>query len=392
MSSSGEWLHSEREVKEAIQSGFSELYMTSHSYSALNVPAGSSWQACLSDEERDGIEGGVSDDEIKAGLWSLKAFNVQGPDGLHAGFFQRFWLVVGTLVVEEVRKIFTAMEIAEELYRTHITFIPKIPRSETLNNYRPISLCNTVYKIVSKILVARLRPLLGKLISPLQFAFIPSRRGTDNAIITQELIHTITRKKGRLEWGFIREMLIKINLPHNIIKLIMSYVSTVSTSIVVNGGASDLILPSRGLRQRDPISPYIFILCMDFLVQLIEEKCSTNKWKPVRANRSGVAFSHLFFANDLILFAKANPKNCAAIREVLDLFCSKSGQSVNGVKSRVYFSPNVDRDSREDFCATLGFQSTPNLGKYLGIPIKNPGSSSQDFNFVLERVKQKLAS
>ena len=295
-------------------------------------------------------------------------------------------------MVEEVRKIFTAMEIAEELYRTHITFIPKIPGSETLNNYRPISLCNTVYKIVSKILVARLRPLLGKLISPLQFAFIPSRRGADNAIIMQELIHTISGKKGRLEWGFIREMLIKINLPHNIIKLIMSYVSTVSTSIVVNGGASDLILPSRGLRQGDPISPYIFIICMDFLVQLIEEKCSTNKWKPVRANRSGVAFSHLFFANDLILFAKANPKNCAAIREVLDLFCSKSSQSVNGAKSMVYFSPNVDRDSREDFCAILGFQSTPNLGKYLGIPIKNPGSSSQDFNFVLEQVKQKLAS
>ena len=151
-------------------------------------------------------------------------------------------------MVEEVRKIFTAMEIAEELYRTHITFIPKILGSETLNNYRPISLCNTVYKIVSKILVARLRPLLGKLISPLQFAFIPSRRGTDNAIIMQELIHTMSRKKGRLEWGFIREMLIKINLPHNIIKLIMSYVLTASTSIVVNGGASDLILPSRGLR------------------------------------------------------------------------------------------------------------------------------------------------
>ena len=77
---------------------------------------------------------------------------------------------------------------------------------------------------------------------------------------------------------------------------------------------------------------------------------------------------------------------------MLDLFCSKSGQFINGAKSRVYFSPNVDKDSREDFYAILGFQSTPNLGKYLGIPIKNPGSSSQDFNFVLERVKQKLAS
>ena len=91
------------------------------------------------------------------------------------------------------------------------------------------------------------------------------------------------------------------------------------------------------------------------------------------------------------MFAKADPENCAAIREVLDLFCSKSGQSVSGAKSRVYFSLNVDKDSREDFYAILGFQSTPNLSKYLGVPIKHLGSSSQDFNFVLERVKQKLA-
>lgn len=60
-------------------------------------------------------------------------------------------------------------------------------------------------------------------------------------------------------------------------------------------------------------------------------------------------------------------------------------------QNRVYFSPNVDGDTRESFCDILGFASTPNLGKYLGIPIKHPGSSSRDFNFILDRVKQKLA-
>ena len=92
----------------------------------------------------------------------------------------------------------------------------------------------------------------------------------------------------------------------------------------------------------------------------------------------------------MVLFAKANHENCVVIREVLDLFCSRSGQSVSGAKSRVYFSPNVDRFSREELCDILGFQSTPNLDSW-GIPIKHLGSSSQDFNFVLERVKQKLA-
>ena len=122
---------------------------------------------------------------------------------------------------------------------------------------------------------------------------------------------------------------------------------------------------------------------MDFLSQLIEEKCSTKSWLPVKASKSGMAFSHLFFADDLVLFAKADQSNCAVIREVLDLFCSRSGHSVSGAKSRVYFSPNVGRDKREELCDILGFQSTPNLGKYLSIPIKHPGPSSQDFNLFL---------
>ena len=104
----------------------------------------------------------------------------------------------------------------------------------------------------------------------------------------------------------------------------MSCISTVSTSILFNGGMLELINPSRGIIQGDPLSPYIFILCMEFLGQLIEGKYSEKLWNPVKASRSGPSFSHLFFANDLLLFAKANQANCIAIREVLDTFCEKS--------------------------------------------------------------------
>ena len=68
-----------------------------------------------------------------------------------------------------------------------------------------------------------------------------------------------------------------------------------------------------------------------------------------------------------------------------------SGQTVSESKSKVFFSPNVDMDDREAFCDTLGFSSTPCLGKYLGIPIRQPGRSSCEYNFILDRVKQKLA-
>ena len=96
-------------------------------------------------------------------------------------------------------------------------------------------------------------------------------------------------------------------------------------------------------------------MCMDFLGQLIQEKCDAKAWCPVKASRSGPAFSHLFFADDLVLFAKANADNCVAIREVLDNFCNISGQTVSEAKSRIYFSPNVDQDNREAFSDILGF-------------------------------------
>jgi len=123
------------------------------------------------------------------------------------GFFQRFWLVVGRLVIDEVQKVFVERKVPNYLNKTHITLIPKIQGLETLGNYRPVSLCNIVYKIVTKVIVARLRLHLDKLISPVQAAFVPGRKGLDNAIIVQEVIHSITKKRG--EVGY---MALKIDL------------------------------------------------------------------------------------------------------------------------------------------------------------------------------------
>ena len=403
----GEWITSEGGTISFIREGFSKLFSTTLDSSPLDIPQPSRWQAVLSEDDKGSLNLLVSDDEIREGLWALKPFKAPGPDGLHAGFFQRFWPTVKESVRNEIMHIFEEGRIPDYLNRTNIILIPTIAGPESLGNYRPISLCNTVYKIVSKIIVARLRPHLDKLVCPLQSAFVPGRRSVDNAIVVQELIHTISNKKGlgsymaikvdlekaydKIEWSFIREVLINANLPYNLVNLIMSCVSFVSTSILFNGGIAEPIFPSRGIRQGDPLSPYLFILCMEVLGHIIEDKCSEKSWVPVKSSQSGMAFSHLFFADDLVLFAKADHVNCSTIRDVLDDFCTRSGQSISESKSRVYFSPNVDVDTRESLCDILGFKSTPNLGKYLGFPLKHRGGNNQDQNFILDRVKQNLA-
>ena len=203
----------------------------------------------------------------------MKPYKAPSLDGLHVSFFQRFGLIVGDSMREEVERVFIERKIPEYLNKTHIVLISKIRGPETIGNYRPINLCNSVYKII----VARIRLHLDTLVSPYQTAFIPGRRGVDNSIIVQELIHTIGRAKGikgsmtikidleraydRIEWSFIREMLINFNFPNNLIDIIMSCVTSVSTSLLFNEGCLESFKPSRGIRQGNSLSPYLFILC-----------------------------------------------------------------------------------------------------------------------------------
>ena len=137
----------------------------------------------------------VSDEDVKVGLWSLKLFKAPGPDGLHAGFYQHFWVKVGKSVCEEVKAIFKDGLVPDHLNETLVTLIPKCKSPESLNNYRPISLCNSVHKIASKNLVKRIRPYLNKLVSPFQTAFVPKRKGLDNVLVAQELFYALDKKK-----------------------------------------------------------------------------------------------------------------------------------------------------------------------------------------------------
>ncbi|XP_075669726.1 uncharacterized protein LOC142639425 [Castanea sativa] len=284
----------------------------------------------------------VTDEEVFAALRSLKPYKAPGPDGLQAGFFQRFWLIVGNSVKAEVKQIFNSGKISEYLNKTLITLISKCNSPESLSNYSPIGLCNNVYKVIIKLLVARIRPALDYLVSSLQTAFVPKRKGVDNAIIVQELIHSMSKKKGkdgfmaikidlekaydRLGWSFIRDTLALFNFPNHLSSLIMSCVSTSFISVLYNGGALDPFHPLKGIRQGDPHSPYLFILCMEVLAAFIIEKCKAKLWDPISASRGDAAFSHLFLADDLVLFAKANVKNCRAVRNVLDTFCGLSSK------------------------------------------------------------------
>ena len=145
----GNWIKGEREIAEFIRNGYVELFSSSHSHAIRSNWDSPFWHSYLVDSEAEKLTLPVSDEDIKAGLWFLKAFKASSFDGLHAGFFHRFLLLVGDSVRDEVKNIFTSGKIPEYLNQTIITLIPKCKNPEAFNHYRPISLCNTVYKIES---------------------------------------------------------------------------------------------------------------------------------------------------------------------------------------------------------------------------------------------------
>ena len=150
--SEGEWCRNLEEVKEIFNLSFKKLYKSEQVFCSITPQWRSDWCAKLSQEEVGSLTNIPSDGQIWNALKSMKPYKALGVDGLHAGFFQRFWLVVGDSVKREIKKVFIRQKVPDYLNQTLIVLIPMQPGPETVSHYRPISLCNTIYKVISKIL------------------------------------------------------------------------------------------------------------------------------------------------------------------------------------------------------------------------------------------------
>ena len=152
----------------------------------------------VSPDMRDLLSSEYSPEEIKAALFQMGPTKAPGPDGMNALFYQKFWHIVGDDVINAVLDFLNNGIMVPDLNYTHIVLIPKIKSSEKITDYRPISLCNVIYKIISKVLANRLKLILLNLIATTQSVFVPGRLITDNFLVAYESLHAMhCRKKGR---------------------------------------------------------------------------------------------------------------------------------------------------------------------------------------------------
>ncbi|KAK3230980.1 hypothetical protein Dsin_002861 [Dipteronia sinensis] len=257
-----------------------------------------------------------------------------------------------------------------------------------MTQFRPISLCNTTYKILSKIIVQRIIPLLPNLVSPSQVAFVPGRQIQDDIVVAQEALNKFKTAKV----GFIKQVLEKVGIVGRLNNLIMSCVSSVQYKVILNGELSESFNPRSGIRQGDPLSPYIFVLCMEKLSHLINQKLEEGAWKPVKVSRGGPGISHLSFIDDLILFGHASVDQAEIMRECLDNFCDLSCQQVSFPKSRILCSRNVSSTNAKMLAEICGSPLTINLGNYLGVPLIHSRITKSTYKEIFEKSQKRLAS
>nr|KYP56683.1 Retrovirus-related Pol polyprotein LINE-1 [Cajanus cajan] len=203
---------------------------------------------------------------------------------------------------------------------------------------------------------------MNTLISPRQTSFIPGRQGRDNIIIAQEACHTMRRTKRKcgfmaikvdlekaydnIRWAFVVDTFSDLGFRDHFISVIYHCLSFVSFRVCVNGEKADSFTPQRGLRQGDPISPYIFVLCVERLSQLIDKRMVEGNWKSLVMAKGEIKLSHLFFPKDLLLFGEASKAQMEVVKICLDLFSSAADTKVSGAKTRVFFSKGVHHTRR----------------------------------------------
>lgn len=170
----------------------------------------------------------------------------------------------------------------------------------------------------------------------------------------------------------------------------MRIVQSVSYSFLHNGVEFGNVNPKRDLRQGDPISPYLYIMCAEGLSSIIRRNESAGLIHGCTIARGAPTISHLLFADDCYFFFRANGGEARVMRRILDRYEQLSGQMINYSKSAVNFSPNTTEEDRGEVCTQLGVREVQEPGNYLGMLMRIGRRKVSSFSFLLERVEQKL--
>lgn len=288
-----------------------------------------------------------SPEEIQKLLFKLNPNKAPGPDGLTSDFYKSSWSFLGVEVLSSITHFFQYSFMPVSTNSTILALVPKRPGASAISDFRPISCLNTLYKIIARLLVRRIKPILPELIVLDQTSFVKGRLIVENTVLAGELVNGYHRKTGpkritikvdiakafdTLSWEFLFDCLDGLQLPSVLITWLRACVCTPNFTIGYNGRVHGYFKGKRGLRQGDPLSPYLFVIAMNMLSLMLNKAAADLKIKyHHKCSRSKL--THLCFADDLLIFMDGSLSSVQNVLQVLKEFELWSGLAVSVQKS-----------------------------------------------------------
>lgn len=358
----------------------------------------------LSVEEALDMVRPITRDEIKRAVFSIDEDRAPGPDGYSSKFFKASWEVIGEEVTAAISEFFMSGKLLQELNHTLISLIPKKEAPSNVSEFRPIACCNVVYKAITKIISSRIKGSLNQLVSDCQSAFIPGRRITDNILLAQELMEGYHLNNGKprcalkvdiqkaydsVDWNFLKNALLCFGFHYRMVNWIMACISSPSFSIMVNGEVHGYFQGKRGLRQGDPLSPYLFTLVMEVLNLMVSRRIQVVENFKFHRWCESLRITHLCFADDLLMFCSGEKISVSVLKGVLDQFAITSGLEPSLPKSTVFFC-NIDEEVKAEILETLPFQEGSLPVRYLGLPLLATSLHHKDCRPLLDKIRRRI--
>ena len=285
--------------------------------------------------------------------------------------------------------------------------IPKKQIVEDIKDLRPISLVGGLYKILAKVLANRIKRVLDKVISKSQNVFVKGRQILDAVLIANELVDSTMRRKEQgmvykldiekaydsISWEFLYQVMNRMGFGSRWLSWIKWYISIASFSVLFNGSPAGFFPSFKGLRQGDPVSPYLFVIGMEALSCLINHAGEGNYIAGSRiavGRGEDLVISHLLYADDTLIFCQANIEQLKYLSWILMWFEVLSGLKINLNKREVI--PIGTVDNVEELASELGCKVGSLPTPYLGLPLGAKHKALGVWDSIEERFRKRLAS
>eukprot|EP00253_Pinus_taeda_P035974 PITA_35974 len=347
----------------------------------------------------------VSKEEVESVIKSMAKDKSPGPNGWTIKLFQHFFDKIGAKLIEVVEESRKKGAVYSPFNATFVALIPKKEVLESFEDFRPISLCNSIYKIIAKVIAVRIKPILSRCITNEQFGFLDGHQIHEAIGVAHETIHSVKqmKRKGavikidlskaydRINWIYLRMLLTYLGFKHDFIRWIMGCITSVSFAILINGATSPFFKGYRGLRKGCPLSPLLFLLVAEGLSQLIclAKREGTVKGLEVAVN---MFISHLLFVDNILLFSNGNLNEIKELKNILDLFMKVTGMQINYRKSQLIME-GLDRLEKNQITSILPFDvlNMENPFKYLGFWLKLNAYKKQDWNWLVAKIEARIS-